>query len=483
MSSGYGGTDSFLQTLPRSKSPGASFGSFNVDNVDDDSLQVTHEDVDDLLTALEASANESSFLKAHDDDFVKEMLEGEKQGEFDHPAFLTQGENHVLDDILTGQNSLPSLGGSIGGSLGGSINGLEPLGLDEMPSDPNLLAVLADDPEFQQNSTKLNDFIQRSTMSDTLMDLGSIGNFDKSDPDPMIAEQEPAAAQLYPEMMLQPTSTGKRRRAPRRGSLPNMHLRYEDPFEPTPIPHADPDPEDEPPAKLAAVPVDDIGAFSLPPGGRRRAQRRGSLPTMHLNCGGTSSSFIGMGGGDHNSHIQHQATNHHENQQQQQQQQVNFTPADVNEEEFAPRKMGRMPRRGSTGSYFSGASPSMFGDGTQSSTLGLGNVSTTVPENLDPEVMMKKLQDLMEMSVNTQQSLQKWDKDNGLPKSHSQTMVNTSRSRKQLQSGVILPKWDGTPLISEETELGKPKPRNKAFKNMEGKMKRRMSAPASSAFF
>jgi len=66
-------------------------------------------------------------------------------------------------------------------------------------------------------------------------------------------------------------------------------------------------------------------------------------------------------------------------------------------------------------------------------------------------------------------------------------MVNSSRSRKQLQEDVILPKWDGTPLINQETELGKPKPRTK--KNAEdgggggGKAQRRMSAPASSGYF
>lgn len=47
-------------------------------------------------------------------------------------------------------------------------------------------------------------------------------------------------------------------------------------------------------------------------------------------------------------------------------------------------------------------------------------------------------------------SLQKWDKKNGLPKSHSQTMVNSSRSREQLQKGVILKKWNGSPLITPE---------------------------------
>jgi hypothetical protein len=94
--------------------------------------------------------------------------------------------------------------------------------------------------------------------------------------------------------------------------------------------------------------------------------------------------------------------------------------------------------------------------------------SIAPPAPQDPEEMMKRLQDLMSRSFITQKSLQKWGKDNGLPKSHSQTMVNTSRSREQLLSGVILPKWDGTPLISEETELGKPKARSKVDKKEGG---------------
>lgn len=57
---------------------------------------------------------------------------------------------------------------------------------------------------------------------------------------------------------------------------------------------------------------------------------------------------------------------------------------------------------------------------------------------------------LMLQSEDTQRQLQDWDKKNGLPKSHSCTMVKTSRSRRQLLEGKILPKWDGTPLISED---------------------------------
>lgn len=66
----------------------------------------------------------------------------------------------------------------------------------------------------------------------------------------------------------------------------------------------------------------------------------------------------------------------------------------------------------------------------------------------DPTNIMERLKLLMERTQMSQMLLQKWDKDNGLPKSHSQTMVNSSRSRKQLQKGVILKKWNGAPLIT-----------------------------------
>jgi len=99
---------------------------------------------------------------------------------------------------------------------------------------------------------------------------------------------------------------------------------------------------------------------------------------------------------------------------------------------------------------------------------------------MDPEKMMHRLQDMMKKSAQTQRALQQWDKKNGLPKSHSQTMVNSSRSRKQLQDGIILPKWDGTPLISQETELGKPKPRTLKKKVDENDMEHRISEPTTS---
>jgi len=63
---------------------------------------------------------------------------------------------------------------------------------------------------------------------------------------------------------------------------------------------------------------------------------------------------------------------------------------------------------------------------------------------------MTRLNNLMLKSGGTQKLLQEWDKLNGLPKSHSCTMVKTSRSRRQLQLGKILPKWDGSPLICDD---------------------------------
>lgn len=78
-----------------------------------------------------------------------------------------------------------------------------------------------------------------------------------------------------------------------------------------------------------------------------------------------------------------------------------------------------------------------------------------LPDEPDPELLkldqgqvMVKLQTAMDRTADTQQLLQEWDRANGLPKSHSQTMVNSSRSRKQLTDGVILKKWNGAPLLN-----------------------------------
>ena len=65
-------------------------------------------------------------------------------------------------------------------------------------------------------------------------------------------------------------------------------------------------------------------------------------------------------------------------------------------------------------------------------------------EQFDSEIKLKRA---MHLSSLTTSKLQEWDRDNGLPKSHSQTMVNSSRSREQLQSGMVLQKWNGSPLL------------------------------------
>jgi hypothetical protein len=75
------------------------------------------------------------------------------------------------------------------------------------------------------------------------------------------------------------------------------------------------------------------------------------------------------------------------------------------------------------------------------------------PQSDDPEIIMQRLKGLMERTQMSQKQLQRWDKQNGLPKSHSQTMVNSGRSRKQLQNGVILKKWNGDPLITQKEKL------------------------------
>lgn len=63
-------------------------------------------------------------------------------------------------------------------------------------------------------------------------------------------------------------------------------------------------------------------------------------------------------------------------------------------------------------------------------------------------VTMAKLQAAMERTNSTMKLLQDWDRAHGLPASHCQTMVNSSRSRKQLKEGVVLKKWNGSPLVN-----------------------------------
>jgi len=71
----------------------------------------------------------------------------------------------------------------------------------------------------------------------------------------------------------------------------------------------------------------------------------------------------------------------------------------------------------------------------------------------NPDIIMNRLQALMLRTKESQERLEDWDKRNGLPKSHCMTMVNSSRSRTQLQTGEILKKWTGAPLI-ESTKGG-----------------------------
>lgn len=63
----------------------------------------------------------------------------------------------------------------------------------------------------------------------------------------------------------------------------------------------------------------------------------------------------------------------------------------------------------------------------------------------------ERLNALMRQSQASLKSLQDYDKSQGLPASHCATMVKSYRSRKQLLTGKILKKWDGTPLISFQT--------------------------------
>lgn len=55
---------------------------------------------------------------------------------------------------------------------------------------------------------------------------------------------------------------------------------------------------------------------------------------------------------------------------------------------------------------------------------------------LDPSKIMAKLQESMARTSSSMKQLQEWDRANGLPKSHSQTMTNSNRSRNQLSEGV-----------------------------------------------
>jgi len=66
---------------------------------------------------------------------------------------------------------------------------------------------------------------------------------------------------------------------------------------------------------------------------------------------------------------------------------------------------------------------------------------------MDASSIIARLDALMFQSELTQSALQYFDKRRGLPKSHCQTMVNSSRSRKQLLERKIIKKWNGCPLL------------------------------------
>jgi hypothetical protein len=84
------------------------------------------------------------------------------------------------------------------------------------------------------------------------------------------------------------------------------------------------------------------------------------------------------------------------------------------------------------------------------------------PSNPTDFPLFDGLRQRMHKSIESQQVLQLWDLHHGLPRSHSPAIVKTSRSRRQLQMGKILAKWDGSPLINNgESELGKPRKRRK----------------------
>jgi len=82
-----------------------------------------------------------------------------------------------------------------------------------------------------------------------------------------------------------------------------------------------------------------------------------------------------------------------------------------------------------------------------SASVPASDSTRATPTNLADPRQMPLLRECMTQSDKTQQALQDWDKQNGLPQTHSRTMLSTSRSRCQLEKGRILRKWDGAPLI------------------------------------
>ena len=107
-------------------------------------------------------------------------------------------------------------------------------------------------------------------------------------------------------------------------------------------------------------------------------------------------------------------------------------------------------------------------------------LATTTPMQMQqPNILthqvyfQQRLNSLMAQSQASLKALQDYDKSQGLPASHCATMVKSYRSRKQLLTGKILKKWDGTPLISFQTnadgsvtvQSGDKKERKKAVKS------------------
>ncbi|KAI2496563.1 hypothetical protein MHU86_17955 [Fragilaria crotonensis] len=105
----------------------------------------------------------------------------------------------------------------------------------------------------------------------------------------------------------------------------------------------------------------------------------------------------------------------------------------------------------SNDSYWSESSCANFTSDTDSDNFGgwhdILEAHNDGPSKKDQDTAEERLNLAMKLSSLTTSSLQEWDRANGLPKSHSQTMVNSSRSREQLQSGLVLQKWNGTPLL------------------------------------
>jgi hypothetical protein len=88
-----------------------------------------------------------------------------------------------------------------------------------------------------------------------------------------------------------------------------------------------------------------------------------------------------------------------------------------------------------------------------------GPTEIPLPDKPDPEILkldplkiMAKLQESMARTSSSMKQLQEWDRANGLPKSHSQTMTNSNRSRNQLSEGVAnLTKLSGVSAEPNDT--------------------------------